>query len=268
MTEINKITRSIHFKRKNEDFLIKEDVIVEEKALTLYVNEEEIATVVCSPWDLKYISYGFLFSEGILKNIEDVEDFDLDEKKGQAFMEIRGFEENPSGKLFLKRYVNACCGRSRASFYYSNDALLAKTVVSDVSIEDDQVFRLMEELEEQAVLFKETGGVHSAALTDGHEILSFHQDIGRHNTLDRILGQAQLEKTPLEDKMILFSGRVASEIVLKISKMGIPILVSRSAPSSLALDLAEDLGITVIGFARENRFSVYTHPERVVGACE
>lgn len=264
----NKITRSIFFKRKEEEFLIKEDVIVEEKALTLYANDSEIATVVCSPWELEYMSYGFLFSEGILRDIDDVEDFYLDEEKGQAYLEIKGFEENPSGRLFMKRVVNTCCGRSRASFYYSNDALLAKTVDSKIQIKDVQVFTLMEELEEQAVLFKETGGVHSAALTDGKEILSFHQDIGRHNTLDRILGQAKLEKTSLEDKMILFSGRVASEIVLKISKMGIPILISRSAPSSLALDLAEDLGITVIGFARENRFSVYTHPERVEGIDE
>ncbi len=261
----NKITRSIFFKRKGEDFIIKDDTIVEEKALTLYVNDKEIATVVCSPWDLDFMTYGFLFSEGILRRMEDVEDFYIEEEKGQSFIEIKNFEENPSGKLFLKRVVNTCCGRSRASFYYSNDALLAKNIDSSKQIKEDQLFFLMEELEERAVLFKETGGVHSAALSDGKKILSFHQDIGRHNTLDRILGQAKLEDIILEDKIILFSGRVASEIVLKISKMGIPILISRSAPSSLALELAEDLGITVIGFARENRFSVYTHPERVEG---
>lgn len=268
MKKINKITRNIFFKRQGEDFIHKEDVIVEEKALTIYVNDTEIATVVCSPWELDFMSYGFLFSEGIIKKIEDVKDFDLDEEKGQVFFEVEGFEENPSGKLFLKRFVNTCCGRSRASFYYSNDALLAKEVTTETTIDEDQVYYLMEELENHAVLFKETGGVHSAALSDGKEILSFHQDIGRHNTLDRILGESQLGKVLLDDKIILFSGRVASEIVLKISKMGIPILISRSAPSSLALDLADDLGITVIGFAREKRFSVYTHPERVVGIDE
>jgi len=106
--------------------------------------------------------------------------------------------------------------------------------------------------------------VHSAALADDERVLIFQQDIGRHNTLDKIMGQCFLKEIQLDDKVIVFSGRVSSEILLKAAKMGVPILISRSAPTDLALELADDLGITVIGFARGDKFNIYTHYHRVL----
>ncbi len=144
---------------------------------------------------------------------------------------------------------------------------MCKNIVSGLKVTASDVRNLAEELEGRSQLFRKTGGVHSAALAVDGKILLFHEDVGRHNTLDKIMGQCFLEEIPLEDKLIVFSGRISSEVLLKTAKMGISVIISRSAPTDLALDLAEDLGITVVGFARGKQFNVYTHPERVVTRC-
>jgi FdhD protein len=251
-------------KVKEAGYFDQTDLIVREKAITIYVNFEELATVVCSPSYLVYMAVGFLCSEGILRNRQDLKDITVEEDKGLVYVEVNEYEQKLAGKVFLKRYITPCCGRSRASFYFSTDALLCKTVVSDVRIPASKVRSLAEELEERSKLFRRTGGVHSAALAVDDEILIFQEDIGRHNTLDKIMGQCFLDEIPFDDKVIIFSGRVSSEILLKAAKMGVPILVSRSAPTDLALNLAEDLGITVVGFARGEKFNIYTHRQRVL----
>jgi FdhD protein len=251
-------------KVKEAGYFDQTDLIVREKAITIYVNFEELATVVCSPSYLVYMAVGFLCSEGILRNRQDLKDITVEEDKGLVYVEVNEYEQKLAGKVFLKRYITPCCGRSRASFYFSTDALLCKTVVSDVRIPASKVRSLAEELEERSKLFRRTGGVHSAALAVDYEILIFQEDIGRHNTLDKIMGQCFLDEIPFDDKVIIFSGRVSSEILLKAAKMGVPILVSRSAPTDLALNLAEDLGITVVGFARGEKFNIYTHRQRVL----
>ncbi|MCK4423331.1 MAG: formate dehydrogenase accessory sulfurtransferase FdhD, partial [Candidatus Omnitrophica bacterium] len=102
------------------------------------------------------------------------------------------------------------------------------------------------------------------ALSDTQKILILKEDIGRHNAVDKVLGQALIDKKKLNKRMILTSGRITSEIVRKTLRHQIPILVSPSAPTDLALRLAQDFGLTLIGFARGSRLNVYTHPQRVV----
>lgn len=261
------VSRSV---RKVVDGRCRESVekVVQEKAVTIQVNGEELATVVCSPWHLKFMVVGFLCSEGILRQLDDLKKITVDEEMGVAYVEIPGYESSLAGKMFLKRYISPCCGRSRAPFYFSSDALLCKTVESELKVPSAMISRLAGELEERSRLYQQTHGVHNAALAENGEIIIFHEDIGRHNTLDKILGQCFLEGIPLVDKIIVFSGRVSSEILLKTAKMNIPLLISRSVPTDLTLDLARDLGITVIGFARGKSFKVYTHPERIIEASQ
>ncbi len=247
--------------------LEQEALIVREKALTVYLNSKEFSTIVCSPVHLDYMAVGFLCAEGILRRRSDLKEITIEEEKGLAFVVTGGEAGNLAEQLFLKRYITPCCGRSRASFYFSTDALLCKNIVSGLKVTASDVRNLAEELEGRSQLFRKTGGVHCAALAVDGKILLFHEDVGRHNTLDKIMGQCFLEEIPLEDKLIVFSGRISSEVLLKTAKMGISVIISRSAPTDLALDLAEDLGITVVGFARGKQFNVYTHPERVVTRC-
>jgi len=241
-----------------------EDTVVQEKAVTIYVNSEELSTIVCSPWDLENMVIGFLCSEGILKDKSKLKVLTLDNEKGLAYVEIQGYETDISGKLFLKRYINPCCGRGRASFYYSSDAMICKIVDKTLTVSSDLIKKLSIELENNSGLFKETGGIHASGLADENGIFIFCEDVGRHNTLDKIYGKCFMEDINTENKIIVFSGRISSEILLKTAKMNVPIIISRSAPTELAIDLAEDLGITIVGFARDSRFNVYTHFERII----
>lgn len=133
-----------------------------------------------------------------------------------------------------------------------------------VQVAAEDCFRLMKEMQQSADTFHHTGGVHNAALCDVNGIILSRMDIGRHNALDKIYGYCLRNAISIKDKIIVFSGRISSEILLKVAKIGCEIILSKSAPTELALQLAEDLGITTIGFIRNHSLNVYTHPERVL----
>ena len=130
-------------------------------------------------------------------------------------------------------------------------------------------FRLSEILEavaifnKESILFKETGGVHSVELNFGEEQILF-EDIGRHNAVDKIVGYLLTNKINRDDIYLISSGRISSDILLKLALKNIGLIVSRSAPTSLAIKLADKLGVTVIGFARGNKLNIYTHKERII----
>ncbi|MBE3571026.1 MAG: formate dehydrogenase accessory sulfurtransferase FdhD, partial [Bacillales bacterium] len=161
--------------------------------------------------------------------------------------------------------ITSCCGVSRQGFVFVNDALTAKKMKDiRVKLSIDDCFRLMNAMQQSAETFRETGGVHNAALCDVHQILLSRMDIGRHNALDKIYGHCLKHSIPIGDKIIVFSGRISSEILLKVAKIGCEVILSKSAPTELALQLAEDLGITAVGFIRNHSLNVYTHPERII----
>lgn len=132
-----------------------------------------------------------------------------------------------------------------------------------VTLSFDDCFRLMNLMQSSALTFQETGGVHNAALCDKDGMILSRIDIGRHNALDKIYGHCLKHDIVLQDKIIVFSGRISSEILLKVAKIGCEVVLSKSAPTELALELAEDLGITTVGFIRSHSLNVYTHTERI-----
>ncbi len=127
----------------------------------------------------------------------------------------------------------------------------------------EECHRLMHNMQNDATIFQETGGVHNAALCDASGIVLSRMDIGRHNALDKIYGYCLRNQISMQDKIIVFSGRISSEILLKVSKIGCEIVLSKSAPTALALELADHLGITTVGFIRKEGMNVYTHQERI-----
>lgn len=240
----------------------KEDLVVRETALTVYVNSKEFATLICSPLDLEYLAVGFLCSEGVLVRREDLIEIAVDEKKGIASLKIRG--EVSEDRLVLKRHVASSCGRSGVSAHFQGDCTGLTPLTSDLRVKSAIISNLAEELQAKAVIFRHTGGTHNAALACDGKIAIFMEDIGRHNTIDKIFGKCFLENISREDKVIVYSGRISSEILLKVARMGVPVLISRSAPTELAIRLADQLNITVVGFARGNSFNIYAHPERII----
>lgn len=246
-----------------EKQIVKEQIVIE-KALTVYINDQEFVTMVCSPGQEKELVIGFLCSEGIISRPEQLKKVIIDQREGLAWVET--IEKSNLGEsLFLKRYLTSCCGKSRSSFYFANDARLTRKIDSTLTITSQDVSHYVNLLDEKSELFWQTGGVHGGALASDRELELFTFDIGRHNVLDKLYGQAFLARIDLSQKAIVFSGRISSEILIKAGKMGCPILIGVSAPTDLVIDLAEELGMTVIGFARQDRMNIYTHPERICG---
>ena len=238
--------------------------VAAEHPLTLVVNGRELATLVCSPSHLEELALGFLTAEGILRRGERIERFFLDAGRGRAVVEAPDRDAELEQALFGKRYVGSCCGKSRTGFYLANDARTARRVEADLRVDPATCLRLMEGLRAASPVFGRTGGVHNAGLATGGRLEVVRTDIGRHNTLDKLYGWALEAGLDLGERAIVFSGRISSEIVLKVAKMGCPVLVSKSAPTGLALQMADDLGITAAGFARGDRLNVYTHPQRIL----
>lgn len=247
-----------------DDMSVIDEEIATEFPLTVMLNGQEFATMVCTPTNLTDLIIGFLASEGIIRFYDDVKSLSIDTDQGFAYVEVNqpltAVQHDHS-----KRFIGSCCGKSR-QFYFKSDVKTAKTIRSKQMITVDQCYALMKQLQSQSEDFIRTGGVHNAALCTVDEVLMIRTDIGRHNALDKIYGTIITNNIPLRDKLIVFSGRISSEVLLKISKIGIGILISKSAPTDLALELANDLGITTVGFVRGQKMNIYTQPQRIYEA--
>lgn len=256
------VTREI-LRVENNKVKKVEDMVVTEHAVTVKINQQEFVTMVCTPEYVEDMVIGYLASERIIRKAEDIEEIWYQEEEG--FVHIKTKQINPIyQQIQNKRYITSCCGMSRQGFVFANDALASKTMNDvHVRITTDDCFRLMRDMQESAVTFQETGGVHNAALCDVNGIVLSRMDIGRHNALDKIYGYCLRNNISIQDKIIVFSGRISSEILLKVSKIGCEIVLSKSAPTELALQLAEQLGITTVGFIRQNSLNIYTHKERI-----
>ena len=207
---------------------------------------------------------GVLATERVILKYEDIKKISVNEEVGFVHIQtdkLVSFYE----KLQSKRYITSCCGMSRQGFVFANDALTAKRMAEkNVELTPEECLFLMKEMDNSSEMFRHTGGVHNAALCDRNGIILSRMDIGRHNALDKIYGYCLKHNISVRDKVIVFSGRISSEILLKVAKIGCEVVLSKSAPTELALELAEDLGITTVGFIRGDSFNLYTHPERII----
>jgi FdhD protein len=239
-----------------------DDVVAKEFPLTIILNNQELVTLLCSPVSLRYLAVGFLFSEGFLKSKDEIKKIIVDDRKGVVRVETEEDMELARDVLF-KRLVTSGCGRG-ASFYSAADAQGQVKVESRIEVSTLEVLALVKEFQNRSQIYRATGGVHSAALCDTRDILAFSEDIGRHNAVDKIFGECILNDIATDDHIIITSGRISSEILLKVAKRNVPIIVSKSAPTNLGLRLAADLGVTLVGFVRGKRMNVYTHDWRIV----
>ncbi|MFC2019567.1 formate dehydrogenase accessory sulfurtransferase FdhD [Chloroflexota bacterium] len=244
-----------------EDKSSVQDMVVREFPLTVILNNRELVTLLCSPGKLKYLAIGFLFAEGLLKERSEIKQILVDAKKGVVRVATVA-EEEPDSELFSKRFITSGCGRG-ATFYNAADATSQK-IESPMTISATDVYALVNQFQHSSQLYRATGGVHSAALCSHKDIIVFAEDIGRHNAIDKIFGECILNDIATDDRMIITSGRISSEVLLKVAKRGIPILISKSAPTDYGVELADTLGVTLISFVRGKRMSVYTHQQRVV----
>lgn len=238
--------------------------LIAEKPFTLYLNGKEVVTLLCAGHHLDELAVGFFHAEGFINTPDDLMDVKVDETSGR----VEVYTHNDTGlveRLWSKRTITSGCGKG-SSFYNALDALLSKPVLSELKISPGHILDRMEDLNRMSETYRLTRGVHNTALATPDEIILFRDDIGRHNAVDMIVGHLFLRHIPLQDKILLTTGRLTSEIIIKAAKVGIPVLVSRNIGTSLAIELAGSLGITLIGFARGRRFTVYTGRERLTAA--
>jgi FdhD protein len=233
-----------------------EAAVIEEVLACIYVNGQELATFMCSPHSLDELAIGFMRSEGFIQSVDDIEVLTLADNKTCVDIWLRDLSFNPP----TRRIVTSGCGGGVTfdDFSGCQAPLNGYRVVSPV-----QVAALMKKLYQAAELYNTVRGVHTSALSDGRELLLVAQDVGRHNTLDRLWGQAMKQGTSTENNILLTSGRISSEMLNKAAKMGVPIIISRTSPTSLSVKLGQAWHITIIGYARGPSFRVYTAPERV-----
>jgi len=257
------LTRQIVLTRfDNGNIEEKEDDVVIEYPLTIYLNDEELVTLLCSPASLEFLVTGFLLSESIIKAKDEIKTIKIDRSKGIAYVKTNTPKD--MAKYFMgKRMITTGCGRGTI-FYNIYDSMNCGIINSDLKISYSKIILLMKEFASRSQTFQNTGGVHSAALSQGEEILFFQEDVGRHNALDKVLGEAFMKDADFTRLLLLTSGRISSEMLLKAGKRRIPIVVSRSAPMDLALKMGTEMNMTIIGFARGQRMNVYTGRDRII----
>jgi FdhD protein len=236
--------------------------LIKEQPVTLYLNGHEVVTLLCAGHHLDELAAGFFFAEGFVKTRADLESLEVDEAEGKVNARIRS-DASLTERLWQKRTVTSGCGKG-SLFYYSLDALLSRPVTAPLRVSANQILDRVEDLHRLSQTYRRTHGVHNSAAAEGDRIVLFRDDIGRHNAVDMIVGHFFLNSLSLEDKLLITTGRLTSEILIKAAKMQIPVLVSRNTATSLAVELAKSLNITLIGYARAGKFTVYNGAERII----
>ncbi len=234
----------------------RERGVVSEFPLRLTVNGRELATLVASPHQLNFLVAGFFRLQGFIQNLDDLLSLGICDDFGAAFVRIRG--EVPDQ---LRPTLTSGCGTGIA--FDLPDHVTKSGPAEERSFTPAAVFDLMRELARKAHNYSAHGGIHSAALGDGRELLLYAEDLGRHNTLDRIAGEALFKGVETTGRMLVTSGRISTEMVAKSARLGIALIASRTSPTDQAMRLAEEAGITLVGYVRADSFEVYTHPQRI-----
>jgi len=222
-----------------------------EMELTIYVNQKALVTILCTAAKLNYLVIGYLYAEGIITGIGDLVSMRVSEKESLADVRLN----NPEYELPTLRKL----GCSGSSVFKTQ----GRKVDSDLVAAPTEVLSLMKKLQEQMELYRLSGGVHTSALSDTSNLLVVAEDIGRHNTLNKLQGECLLRGISTRDRLMLITGRISSEMLQKAAKMQVPIVVSRHSPTGSAVSLARELGIALVGHARGGRLMVYSHPERL-----
>jgi FdhD protein len=229
---------------------------VREFPVKLVVNGRELATLIGSPHELRFLVAGFLRLQGFVKSLDDFLALSICEDMGVASVQIRG--EVPET---LRPVLTTGCG---SGITFSIPAPpVEKSGGETRKFIPAAIFALMDELARRAGRYRSHGGIHSAAVGDGTALILYAEDIGRHNTLDRIAGEALLRGIDLVGKLLITSGRVSSEMVAKASSLGISLIASRTSPTDIAARLCQTAGITLLGYVRGGKFNVYAHPARL-----
>jgi len=238
------------------------DRITSERPLHIEINGKEFITLLCTPVHQKELTIGFLLSEGFLHSPEQILSMDLKEKEDLISVKLSGIDFNMEDRI-KKITLTSGCGRGTILCDVM-DAFEESKVSGQIELSPEKIIERMKELHHRSSTYLKTGGTHSAAVTDGNSLIAFAEDLGRHNAVDKVLGHCFLNRIPPGQHAVFSSGRISSEIIMKVGRSGFPILATRAAATDQVIRIAETLNITLIGFARGRRMNIYTCPERIL----
>jgi FdhD protein len=255
-------------------------VVIEEAPRVLYVNKQVLITFMCTPIRVHHLALGFLLSEGLIHDVDDVLMMRIYEDQDHCYWYLPAFGLNEVRRMHVEDVlVGTIDVRVKGSLPETGPRILTSGCGGGITFDDlsrghprlnsamqisvTQVSHLMKQLHESAELYRACRGVHTSALSDGERLLAVAADVGRHNTLDKLRGECALRGIPTRHRILLTTGRISSEMLTKTVKMQVPIVISRTSPTSLSIELARKWGITLIGYARHQQFNVYTGEERI-----
>lgn len=247
---------------EKSDWKKKDADVITELPVLLTVNGEEWLTFMCTPSSLEALAVGFLYNENVITSYDDIASVyvcptgeSIDIWTNISVVKPERWRRTSGCTGGITSIVGDKMNFDRASI---NGSLLLP----------DRIFQLVGALFEGQSLYQVTGGVHTSALSDGKTLQIIEEDIGRHNSLDKISGRVLLDDIQLSNKVLITTGRISSDMMQKAARLGVAIVISRTSPSSLSIMMAEKWGITLIGYARRTSFRIYCHPYRVLSDFE
>lgn len=282
MTEGKAKARYVRHQPRTTELI--DGVVIEEAPRVLYVNKRPLITFMCTPIQVDHLAFGFLLSEGLIRDVDDVLMMRIYEDRHHCYWylpalgldEVRRMRVDDVlvGTIDVRikgplpalgpRILTSGCGGGVTFDDLSNGY---PRLNSSMQISATQVFDLMRQLHASATLYRACRGVHTSAISDGEGLLAVAADVGRHNTLDKLRGECALRGISTRHRILLSTGRISSEMLTKAVKMRVPIVISRTSPTSLSIDLAREWGITLIGYVRHQQFNVYTGEQRIRSAA-
>ncbi len=250
------MSNAVYHRLANGTWEMKERAVAQESPVTVFVNDREMVTLLCTPEKLNYLILGHLYFQGLIQAVEDVVSINV--CPDEPIARVRLLAENVV--LPRPRVLPSGCGSASGPASRSD---VLPCLTSNARVTSAELIDLMNNLSESAELYRLHGGLHTSGLADRHRLLVVAEDIGRHNTLDKIQGECLYRLIPTRDRILLTTGRLSSEMVEKAALMSVPIVASRNSPTQRAVVMAERLGITLVGYLRGPQLSVYTHYDRL-----
>ena len=256
--------------------------VIGESRWVLFVNDLEVVTFMATSRNLHHLALGFLASESLISGLDEIASIRVNEAPDRAYWYIPALGINETRPMAIcEEGVGSIEVRlTRAEFQLPPQRVLSSGCGGGVTFDDlsseqtpldskrtvraAEIFVMMHELNANAKLYRESRGVHTSALGDGEHLIALAEDVGRHNTLDKIRGDCMMRGVATRDCILVSTGRISSEMITKAAKMQVPIVVSRTSPTYLAVILARAWNVTLIGYARGGQMQVYTGLERIV----
>lgn len=235
------------------------DALVNEYALEIEINDHSFARLLCSPNELEYLCLGYLYGESRICSMDEVVALDIHVESGKAYIKLNMIETDADRPTYLTTGLGP--QKSITAGQLPDKQI---PIAGGLTLDAEKISSFVEQFQQSSSLFIETGGVHSCALSDGEKIIASFDDIGRHNALDKVVGFALKNGLSLNKYLLITSGRIPAYMAYKCCHAGLPFIVSRSAVTAAAVDFAQKTGMTLIGFARNARFNIYSGAERVL----